>query len=175
MNRAAAILCALLAVAIVWRLAFLRRRSASLSGLTDGPAPAVANNNPLNLTASSWRGAVGKNGILVVFATKEDGIRAAFEQLKRYVNGQKSGSACYPAPLDTIEKITGTWAPSAECGGHASNNPAAYARFVSQRVGIAQRDRVGEADLPGILAAMARMEQGFEAVSRQELEKALSL
>jgi predicted RNA methylase len=139
------------------------KRHGTAFGLT-GPVkpPGVArtprgirNNNPLNIEAGAFAartpGFMGSDGRFAQFESPEAGVAAADRLLSVY--GQKG--------INSISGVVNRWAPSSD-----GNDTGAYARFVSQKLGIEPDDPI---DLfnPGVrralVGAMAEFENG-EAV-----------
>lgn len=87
----------------------------------------IRNNNPGNL---DYRGQSGASlerpgGRFAKFATAYDGLRAMANQLMRYFEGKTTGR-----PLQTLNDIISTWAPSSE------NNTGAYVSQLSKSLGV---------------------------------------
>jgi hypothetical protein len=87
------------------------------------------NNNPGNLVYAGQPGATaGPNGF-AVFDSYQDGLQALYNQLGAYSAG--TCSACGGQPL-TVAQMTAIYAPA----GQGSNDPAAYASFLSSSLGV---------------------------------------
>jgi len=129
----------------------------------------IRNNNPLNIRrnpANHWVGARKEvtDKTFEEFVGLAYGYRAAFILLHRYI--------CQYGKR-TIAEIVGKWAPA----GDGSNNPAKYARDVSQMTGYAE-DQVlsflNREEMVGLAWAMSYVECG-EHVPRDWIEEGYSL
>jgi hypothetical protein len=110
----------------------------------------IRNNNPLNLSFANQPGATKENHPnprFAAFATPEEGVSAAVNQLKLY---QSRGN-------NTLRGMISTWAPPSE------NDTEAYVRHVAQTTGL-DPDKPVNLDDPAVASklvqAMARHENG---------------
>ncbi|WP_213775124.1 hypothetical protein [Bradyrhizobium sp. dw_78] len=126
----------------------------SPAGSPDGQAAprGLRNNNPLNIEAGPYAqgqpGFAGSDGRFAQFQTPAQGIAAADNLLSGY--GAKG--------INTISGVVNRWAPARD-----SNNPAAYAAFVSKATGIGPDDKIDLSDpttRASIIGAMGRYENG---------------
>lgn len=111
----------------------------------------MRNNNPLNIRFSPknhWFGLTGSDGAFCRFDTVENGFRAAFLVIHRYmaVHG-----------LKTVKEIVSRWAPEID------NDTEAYIYFVCKRMNCSM-DKVldfhsGD-DMCALVGAMAQIESG---------------
>lgn len=110
-------------------------------------------NNPLNIRyhdANDWEGQVGSDSGFAQFDTPENGVRAADILIQNY--GKKYGAR-------SIRDVVSRFAPPNE------NDTDHYIDFVSKQSGLGADDEIDLADAATrrkILAAMARMETGYE-------------
>ena len=115
----------------------------------------LRNNNPLNIRINSDK-FVGEvrpstDTQFKQFDTMAHGYRAAFRELRTYINNYK---------CDTIRKIISRWAPETE------NHTLAYVMAVSDRAGIAPDEPIStdnREEIIRIVAAMSYVENGVEA------------
>lgn len=123
----------------------------------------IRNNNPLNIRhgSSQWQGMSPEqtDPEFVQFIAPEWGIRAAAVTLRTYRN--KYG-------LNTLAQIIARWAPPTE------NNTEAYIRSVSSRSGIAPDQVVTDADLPALLEAMTKHENGIQPYTLAQFSDGVS-
>jgi len=166
----------LLAVVFVVLLVYFVSKQDETGAVSGVP---VQRNNPLNITGNdAWEGRTNTGAGFVEFSEKKFGTRAALKLLVNYISGKQPGSVCFSAPLNTIEKITGVWSPSVQCGGDARNDPKAYANFVSSQTGISKNRVISPNDkkaIGAILAAMAQIEQGYPCLSPGEIAQAFKI
>lgn len=110
----------------------------------------VRNNNPLNIRKSldNWRGKIGDDGEFVKFDTMNNGLRAAFRNLKTYFTKHK---------INTVGGIVNRWAPPVE------NDTAAYINFVTLKTGygINQKLNFDFKTIAPIVKAMSQMESNY--------------
>lgn len=111
-----------------------------------GTTRGMRNNNPLNLRAVGNQNS-DRQGFRV-FATMEEGILAANEQLDRYAS----------RGINTIEKIIATWAPPNE------NDTKAYIDEMVKETGMSADAIVEQGHRAILLAAMAKRESGKRGV-----------
>ena len=111
----------------------------------------MRNNNPLNIRFSPqnhWRGQTSSDGAFCRFDTLENGFRAAFLVIHRYmaVHG-----------LKTVKEIVSRWAPEID------NDTEAYIYFVCKRMNCTM-DKVldfhSSDDMCALVFAMAQIESG---------------
>lgn len=124
----------------------------------------IRNNNPLNIEkGDDWQGLapVQSDSRFCIFIDAVYGIRAGARIL---VNYSKRG-------VNTVEKIIATWAPKNE------NDTEAYIKNVMKWTGF-ERDRVitkNSGDYVPLIAAMIRMENGFNPYSNETIAKGVAL
>lgn len=101
------------------------------------------NNNPLNIK--------GPNGEFLKFVTPEQGWQHALSDLQTKVTG---GSA-HVTPDAPLSRLIEVWAPADD-----NNDPATYARFVSERLGVPPDTPISQLSnrLPELAQVMAEME-----------------
>lgn len=111
----------------------------------------IRNNNPGNIEdgdfARSIPGYKGSDGRFAIYESPDDGLAAHATLLGSY--GRRG--------LNTVEGVVGRWAPSSE------NDTGAYAKFVSQKLGVDPRAPLDMNDpmvLSTMAAAMAEHENG---------------
>jgi hypothetical protein len=131
-----------------------------LSAVSGVIARGIRNNNPGNIrrTETRWQGerAEVTDTVFEEFETPEDGIRAMAVLLTTYRT--RYG-------LNTIEGIIARWAPSNE------NDTAAYADAVSRRMGIQLTAPLTDQDLPGLIVAIIRHENGVQPYDVATIER----
>ena len=116
----------------------------------------IRNNNPLNIRYSkknNWQGRVKdkKDPQFEEFTTMSYGYRAAFLIIHKYMTLYN---------LRTPFQICVRWAPIGD-----NNNPAAYAKFVCNRMGCGLNDELNFRDplqMIRLASAMTVMENGIE-------------
>lgn len=125
----------------------------------------LRNNNPGNIdrkAGTTWRGMSADqsaDGRFVVFDAPEWGIRAIARVLRSY---QGRG-------LRTIQQIISTWAPPTE------NDTAAYVAQVSRATGYAANLPITDAQLPGIIEAIIRHENGQQPYPAELIARGIEL
>jgi len=107
------------------------------------------NRNPGNIVVSPWTekqpGFSGSDGRFAIFDTPENGQAAMHGLLGSYIN----------RGFDTVPEIINRWAPPSD------NNPTQnYARYVSEKAGVAPDMTVTPDMIPGIARAMGEFESG---------------
>lgn len=128
-------------------------------------ARGIRNNNPGNLKISSndWQGKVPKaqntDGVFEQFISPEYGIRALFIDLRSKLN----------RGVNTIEKILPIYAPTTE------NNTAAYIASVENISGVPRNKVLTVADLPKIIPAFIKVENGSQPYTDSQLKTAYSM
>ncbi|NUB13708.1 hypothetical protein GAY28_13945 [Azospirillum brasilense] len=145
--------------------------AASPSIVSSAPPPAAAgqerlpiglrNNNPGNLRR--WGDAPIVGGF-ARFKTPEAGLVAAARNLLSYQD--KHG-------INTLAGIAGRWAPTGD-----GNDPAGYARSLSEQTGIAPNQPLNLRDrdtLGPLLSAIIRQENGRQPYSQQQIEQAVKV
>lgn len=131
---------------------------------TIGGARGLRNNNPGNIerTATVWRGmSADQSGDsrFIVFSSPEWGIRAMARVLRNYINrGQ-----------DTVREIINTWAPPSE------NDTGAYVRAVAASIGVDPDARVSDAQMPGLIAAIIKHENGSQPYPQELIARGIEL
>lgn len=125
----------------------------------------IRNNNPGNIdrhAGTQWKGMSDdqtSDSRFIVFTAPEWGIRAIARIIKTYMGRGAT----------TIEKIISTWAPPNE------NNTAAYIAAVASEVGIPATMPVGPSDMPAIIAAIIRHENGRQPYPPEVIAKGIEL
>ena len=104
------------------------------------------NNNPGNLKAGpAWRGVVGVDRAgFAIFDTMENGVRALGKDLTA-----KMGRG-----LDTVREIINVYAPPSE------NPTSSYVAKVSEWLGVSPDAPLTSRDLPDLISAIIRFENG---------------
>lgn len=125
----------------------------------------IRNNNPGNIDRQkgvNWQGMAADQSAdprFVVFSAPEWGIRAMARILRTY---QGRGDV-------TIAQIISKWAPPSE------NNTNAYIGAVSSEVGIPPNVPVGPAQMPALIAAIIRHENGQQPYPPEVIAKGIEL
>lgn len=128
----------------------------------------IRNNNPGNIEmndANQWEGKVPRNqntdGRFEQFTSYAYGVRALIMLLRTYIRGSRN----------TVTRIFEAYAPPSE------NNTQNYIRFVSDRIGIGPNDMVPltRTNLKALAQAIARMENGQEAITDTQYDEGWSL
>lgn len=126
-------------------------------------ARGIRNNNPGNIRhgKSKWAGMsqTQTDAAFVQFTSPEYGIRALAILLRNYF---KQG-------FDTIEKIFPKYAPSSE------NNTEAYIKQVVKTTGIPRDQKLGVENLPGLIVAIVKHENGNQPYSMDTINKGVSM
>jgi hypothetical protein len=141
------------------------RAQARPYGMT-AQARGIRNNNPGNIkiTNNAWKGKlpVSKNtdGTFEQFETPEHGIRALFIDLRSKL---KRG-------LNTVEKIIPVYAPATD-----NNDVMSYIMSVVTESGLPANKVLSVVDLPAIIPAIIKHENGFNPYSGAQLKKAYSM
>jgi hypothetical protein len=126
--------------------------SAASAGGASGESRGLRNNNPLNVTLSEFTASqpgyagTDEGGRYARFETPEAGMAAASKLLGSYLD----------RGFDTPAEIIGRWASEKENGASTAN----YVDFVSKRLGIAPGQKIGPAQIPALMEAMADFENG---------------
>lgn len=122
------------------------------------------NNNPLNIknTGIHWEGMVETqtDPVFVQFVSPEYGYRAGAKILKTYINKYN---------LRTIRQIISRWAPTSE------NDTESYIRFVSEFLGYNPDTVMDWFDIPRLLQAMTRFENGYIKHDIAMIEKGVKM
>jgi hypothetical protein len=132
---------------------------------TNALARGIRNNNPGNIDRHigvQWQGMApdqSTDGRFVVFTAPEWGIRAIARILRSYMG---RGNV-------TIAQIISTWAPPSE------NNTNAYIAAVSAEVGIPANAPVSAANIPALIAAIIRHENGQQPYPPDVIAKGIEL
>lgn len=123
----------------------------------------LRNNNPGNIRKSStaWQGMAPQqtDSAFVQFVAPEWGIRAMGKILQNYM----------ARGLTSIQDIISTWAPPTE------NDTQAYINAVSGDTGIMPGSIVTQADLPALVSAIIRHENGTNPYPPELVQQGLSL
>lgn len=128
-------------------------------------ARGIRNNNPGNLKISSnaWKGkkSVLENtdGVFEQFTTPEYGIRALYIDLRSKIN----------RGVNTIDKILNIYAPDNE------NNTIAYINSVESISGINRNKTLSINDIPSIIPAIIKVENGTQPYTDSLLKLAYSM
>lgn len=135
----------------------LIRKEHETGGYKSWPSRGYRNNNPLNIKhgTSHWLGmrTEQKDTKFVQFESMEMGYRAACILLLNYRQRYN---------LKTIRQIIGRWAPRGE------NNTYVYIFHVCEWMKIPDPDHeVTTQELPALIGAMSRQENGVEADMKQ--------
>lgn len=137
--------------AALQKLGFGSNGGADYSGM-DGADRGVRNNNPLNMNFAKQRGARKESkGAFAVYNTAYEGLRGNARQLMMYFNG--TSDAAGRKKLQTIWDIVQLWAPK----GHGKNDPVAYAKRVSDEMGIGINDKLDLNDTEVMYALIRAM------------------
>jgi hypothetical protein len=157
-------------------LFFSRKASASVPGIDSAPSSTllqdvltmvgprgIRNNNPGNIrrTADLWQGMadVQDDPAFVQFTSPEYGIRAMSVILANY---RRAGR-------NTVRKIITRWAPSNE------NDTEAYVNAVAASLGIDPDQQLGDGDMPLLIAAIIKHENGVQPYDIALIEQGVSL
>lgn len=124
----------------------------------------IRNNNPGNIrhaAGTAWQGASSDqtDPAFVQFTAPEWGIRAMAKILARYAS----------RGIVTISSIVSTWAPVSE------NDTASYIENVAKFVGIPANKPVAPNELPLLIAAMIKHENGTQPYSIDLIKRGISL
>lgn len=130
-----------------------------------GAPRGIRNNNPGNIdrTADRWQGMSpdqSSDSRFVVFDSPLWGIRALARVLMNYAKN-------YGA--DTIAEVIARWAPSNE------NDTQAYINSVAAATGIGPNQQLTDADLPGVVAAIIKHENGMQPYAPELIAQAVAL
>lgn len=139
----------LVALAAIGAGLYLATRSDEAGRVSDVPR-GIRNNNPGNIEKGDpWQGLAEDQSAderFAVFSAPVWGIRALARTLLTYRN--RYG-------LRTPEQIISRWAPATE------NDTAAYIDHVARAAGIAPTAPVTDAELPAVVAAIIKHENGI--------------
>lgn len=125
----------------------------------------IRNNNPGNLRISenAWQGKVpvaqNTDGAFEQFISPEYGIRALFIDLRSKIN----------RGLNTVEKIMNVYAPPTE------NNTIAYITHIENITGIPRNRALSVNDIPAIIPAIIRVENGSQPYTDTQLKTAYAM
>lgn len=123
----------------------------------------IRNNNPGNirLTADRWQGMAAEqnDASFVQFTSPEYGIRAMVIILEKY---RRTGR-------NSVRKIITRWAPATE------NDTDAYINFVSSSVGVDPDEKLTDADMSKLIAAIIKHENGIQPYDIALIEQGISL
>lgn len=133
-------------------------------GEKDSRPRGIRNNNPGNIDRGKdrWRGmSADQSGDdrFIVFDAPVWGLRAMARILRKYI---ASGS-------DTIREIINRWAPPGE------NDTGAYVEAVAKAVGIGPDDKVEDSNLPDIMMAIVKHENGIQPYAVAMFDEAIAL
>lgn len=120
------------------------------------------NMNPGDLRWAGQKGAIEGIGGFAKFSSEEAGLRAMAVQLKLYQDRDK---------LDTLRKVISKYAPSTE------NNTDDYLKYVSQKTGIKESDKLdfnNTATLASVMSAMTKFENQKSNFTAQRIEVVIS-
>jgi hypothetical protein len=127
-------------------------------------ARGIRNNNPGNIrrNETQWEGLspVQTDDAFFTFDTPEHGIRAMARVLTTY--REKYG-------LDTVRKIVSRWAPDIE------NDTEAYVKDVSAQLGVKPDASLNQAQLPGLIAAIIKHENGAQPYTTQQIARGVQM
>lgn len=133
----------------------------------DGAARGVKNNNPLNMNFAKQRGARKESGgAFAVYNSAYEGLQGNVRQLMMYFNG--TSDAAGRKKLQTISEIVSLWAPK----NHGKNDPAAYAKRVSEEMGVGINDKLDLNDtevMYALIRAMSMVENNGQFPYPKEL------
>jgi len=120
------------------------------------PLPAIQNNNPGNIEASSisWVGATGTNGLYVVFSSPAWGFRALYKDIYNSIN--EGNNTLYQFFYNYLDVANGS---------HSEQDATDYANFVATYSGGAITDTLAtdEATLKAMAHGIAYQESGSDA------------
>lgn len=132
----------------------------------------LRNNNPGNLRISGngWIGKVpvdeNTDGQFEQFYNAEDGIRALARNLLTYYNrGQ-----------NTVTEIINSWAPPVGAdrqGNRYTQNTSAYVQAVAAAVGKSPQQTIDRGDVPALVSAIIKHENGLNPYSDAVLNRAI--
>ena len=131
--------------------------------IVDKLALGLRSNNPGNIRASAtmWQGQVGVNAKgFIIFDTPLSGIRALFKVIDTYWNKYS---------LRTVAGIVSRWAPPSE------NNTPAYIAAVAGEVGISPTAQLSVTQLPALVKAIIRHENGAQPYSDDQVAQAQAM
>lgn len=136
----------------------------TVESIASGPR-GIRNNNPGNIerTADRWQGMSAdqsQDSRFVVFDSPLWGIRALARVIMNYAKN-------YGA--DTIGEVIARWAPSNE------NDTRAYIASVSAATGLGPNDPISDADLPAIVAAIIKHENGQQPYAPELIAQGVQL
>lgn len=124
----------------------------------------IRNNNPGNIRrdGTAWQGmAVNQTDPdFVQFVSPEYGIRAIAVILNTYM---------VQHGLYTISGIIGRWAPPSE------NDTQAYISDVSNSMGVDANQILDSSDIPGLVSAIIKHENGIDPYSAAEINSGVAL
>ncbi|HBH7053961.1 TPA: lytic transglycosylase catalytic [Morganella morganii] len=133
----------------------------------DGAARGVKNNNPLNMNFAKQRGARKESGgAFAVYNSAYEGLQGNVRQLMMYFNG--TSDAAGRKKLQTISEIVSLWAPK----NHGKNDPDAYAKRVSEEMGVGINDKLDLNDtevMYALIRAMSMVENNGQFPYPKEL------
>ena len=150
------------AVSVIGGLLFLGAKQVNATTSALG----LRNNNPGNLRPEpgdvyTWNGEVGVNKGYLVFDEMENGVRAAYINLRSYFrNG-----------FNTVEKIIARWAPRED-----DNDTEAYIQFVEDRLNVSRGQKLyfNEGVGSELLKAIFYVENGGWEIPRRTLDEGIT-
>lgn len=154
----------LLGVGALWALARSEKGSTFVTDILESGARGIRNHNPGNIrrvAGTTWAGQsqTQTDPAFVQFIAPEYGIRAMARVLKNY----------FARGVDTVSTVIATWAPSTE------NNTGAYISAVVRDTGLQPNARLSTADLPKLIAAIIKHENGTQPYPPDLIHKGISL
>jgi len=154
----------------VWALSRTKEGTQIALNLTDAIGNAliaprgIRNNNPGNLvrTGDAWQGMSSDQSTdarFVVFDAPVWGLRAMARVLRNYLGAGQT----------TVREIVARWAPSSE------NDTGAYMDAVAAALGVGVDDQVAPAQLPELMAAIIKHENGMQPYPPALFDQAIAL
>lgn len=119
----------------------------------DGAEKLLGTLSGRNLSANNFGNVKNSKGGYNAYATRQDGLMGVGERVLRYSNAPDRGWHA-----QTIREMVDIYAPASD-----NNNPAEYARFLADRIGVAPNEQVDFRDpkiLAGLIKNMPVMEHG---------------
>lgn len=150
---------------LVYLVARSETGSTFVTDILSSGSRGIRNNNPGNIRKSGtvWAGQAPieaqTDPAFVTFTAPEYGLRAMAKILKNY----------FAAGYDTLAKVATRWAPPTE------NDTAAYIAALSQTTGLDPNARLSAADLPRVIPAIVKHENGSQPYSASLINKGIEL
>ena len=119
----------------------------------DGAEKLLGTLSGRNLSANNFGNVKNSKGGYNAYATRQDGLMGVGERVLRYSNAPDRGWHA-----QTIRQMVDIYAPASD-----NNNPAEYARFLADRIGVGPNEKVDFRDpkiLAGLIKNMPVMEHG---------------